>query len=63
MRLEILPWLSVVPRAVPILKDGVHLGLINQYAPNLSSPTPLDREVWSGLLLQAFWYGKYVKGR
>jgi len=53
----------VVPCAVPILKDGVHLGLFNQYAPNLSSPTPLDREVWSGLLLQAFWYGNYVKGR
>ena len=40
MRLEKLPWLSVVPRDVPILKDGVYLGLIIQYAPNLSSPTP-----------------------
>lgn len=46
MRLEKLPWLSVVPRAVPILKDGVYLGLIIQYAPNLSSPTPQDQ--WSG---------------
>lgn len=35
----------MVPRAVPILKDGVYLGLIIQYAPNLSSPTPLDRVV------------------